>query len=578
MGTMSRLDPIRAAAGFVRPATAVLAFAVSSSPSLNAQRPTVPLATRWPPRIAVGMRQGDQLSPLTVEARRDGWVIVTILSTRPDEGLPSPTMRLIAQARDVRTWTSRVRAFLQTAQDSANKQRVLEGPSLGDGGFRIAISAFRTNNSSVLFSVYGCGSGSGTSQPAPAELTNLLALLDSAAKRAGGGVGRPPTLKRPYYASEVSCPVSPAAGNVPPEYPERIQPDRRRRVEIGAGFVVDTSGRVERGSVAFLPGTDPDFANAAQRAIVDWRFRRADWGGAPVRQVAHTKIVFSPTAPTADTGYHRISVEGDSDGWVHFIHGAPSEKGRAPVQEWFDPDSVDAWASRVDSLNAEAAALDTNTPRLLEASAGLGWPSGIGYSAGFFAHGKAVEFRAGLRGCAGAFTEGENPVDAARLERFRAAARAARAFRTPPADQASVVHDADDTACPAWLPWYRSPRHDFTRVWQYPTGVYPKSMAASNARADVFASFVVDTGGKPLVATLRVLPGSDPRAVAAMPATLGALRFRPATRGGRAVPQLVIQTIVFEPPPACPTPDVSPACGRRYSPDLDANRRTPSRR
>src|SRR5262249_30890522 len=127
-------------------ATVVLIVAISSCFSLGRQRFTVPVAAQWPPRIAVGMRQGDQLWPLTVEARRDGWVIVTVLSTRPDEGLSTPTMRLIAQARDVRAWTSQVRAFLQLADDSANKQRVIDGPSLGDGGFRIEVSAFRTNN------------------------------------------------------------------------------------------------------------------------------------------------------------------------------------------------------------------------------------------------------------------------------------------------------------------------------------------------------------------------------------------------------------------------------------------------
>jgi len=524
------------------------------------------------------MRQGEQLPPLTVEARRDGWVIVTILSTRPDAGLPSPTMRLIASARDIRAWTAKVRTFLPSAEDSADAYRVLEGPSLGDGGFRIAISSFRTNNSSVLVSIYGCGPGSGTTHPARAELTNLLDLLDSAATRAGGGSGRAPTLKRPYYASEVSCPANPMPGNTPLEYPNQPAASRQRTVEIGAGFVVDTGGSVERGSLAFLPGTSPEFAEAARRAIVKWRFHRAEWAGIPVRQVVHSKIVFSATSSVTDTGYHTIRVEADSDGWVHFRHLSTAILSHMPLQEWFYPDSVDAWADRVDSLNAEAAAIDTNTPRVSDRSTSLGSTAGIRYSAGYFAHGKAVDPRAGLQACAGAFVEGENRVGTTVLQLFRTAARAARAFRTPPADPALTVHDAGDTACPAWLPWHRSPRNGFTRVWQYPTGIYLKSMAASSARADVFASFVVDTAGNPDVSTLRVLPGSDPRAVAALPASLRALRFRPATRGGRAVPQQVMQVIVFEPPPACPTPDVSPACGRPYSPDLDADRRGPPRR
>ena len=100
---MTRFEPAGFSADVARSAATILT-ALSFSLPLSAQRPTVALATRWPPRIAVGMRQGEQLPPLTVEARRDGWVIVTILSTRPDAGLPSPTMRLIASARDVRAW------------------------------------------------------------------------------------------------------------------------------------------------------------------------------------------------------------------------------------------------------------------------------------------------------------------------------------------------------------------------------------------------------------------------------------------------------------------------------------------
>ncbi len=522
------------------------------------------------------MRSGEQLAPLTVEARSDGWVILTLLSARPDEGLSTPTMRLIASARDVRAWTTRVRAFMRTAEDSATKQRSIEGPSLGDGAYHVDISAFRTNNSPVLVSVFVCGPGSGTSHPSPPELSSLLDLLDSAAARARGGVGKRPTLERPYYASEVSCPVRPAAGNARPEYPERIAANQRSRVEIGTGFVVDTSGRVERGSVVFFPGTDPEFANAARRAILDWRFRPAQWAGFPVRQVVQTKVAFTPSPQSADTGFHRIAIEGDTDGWVHFTHGSPSSSFGELIQEWFDPDSVDAWAKRVDSVNAETAALDTNVPRLFERYVRLGWSSGIQYSAGYFAHGKAIETRVNLRACAGAFNEGANRLDAAGLERFRAAAREARAFKTPPADPTLAVHDARDTACPAWLPWSRSARPEFGRVWQYPTGLYPKSMMASNAQADVFASFVVDAAGKPDVASLRVLPGSDPRAVAAMPATLRALRFRPATRGGRAVPQRVIQSIVFEPPPTCATLDASPACVQRHSPEARAEPRRPS--
>jgi hypothetical protein len=90
-------------------------------------------------------------------------------------------------------------------------------------------------------------------------------------------------------------------------------------------------------------------------------------------------------------------------------------------------------------------------------------------------------------------------------------------------------------------------------------------MRGTNARAEVLASFVVDTTGAAEPESIVVMPGSDPRAAAAVPAALRELRFRPATRSGYKVRQRVIQALRFEPPPLCLTRDASPACPRRYS-------------
>jgi TonB family protein len=280
-----------------RVASAFAIGALAASPRVDAQTPAVPLGTAWPARIAVGMRQGDQLSPFTVEARDDGWVIVTVLSTRPDVGLAPPTMRLVAEARDVRRWTTRIRALFLDDSAATNGDGVLAArPVLGNGRFRIEVGVRRPASRETLFSVYGCGPGSATSQPSRAALADLLELLDSAATRAGGGGGRPPTLQRPYYASEVSCPASPAAENAPPVFPSSVSRSERRPVEIGVGFVVDTAGSVERGSLAFLPGTDPRLARATRQAIARWRFLPAEWDGKAIRQVVQTRITFSPNA------------------------------------------------------------------------------------------------------------------------------------------------------------------------------------------------------------------------------------------------------------------------------------------
>src|SRR4051812_48975053 len=92
---------------------------IATAQSAAAQRPVVPLETRWPERIAVGMHTNGQLPPFTVEARRDGWVVLTFLSTRPEVDLmSSPTVRLLVEARDVRRWTTHVRQRMAPGADS----------------------------------------------------------------------------------------------------------------------------------------------------------------------------------------------------------------------------------------------------------------------------------------------------------------------------------------------------------------------------------------------------------------------------------------------------------------------------
>src|SRR5262249_29997086 len=148
---------------------------------------------------------------------------------------------------------------------------------------------------------------------------------------------------------------------------------------------------------------------------------------------------------------------------------------------------------------------------------------------------------------------------------FRAAARDARASRRTPSDAAGTVHGADDVACQAWLPWQLSTLPHARLVWEYPTGVYPEAMASSTARADVFYSVVVDTAGMADLARRRVMTGADRRGVPSLVATLREVRFRPATRGGIAVPQRVMQSMRFEPPPMCSNAGAGPSCARQLS-------------
>jgi hypothetical protein len=104
--------------------------------------------------------------------------------------------------------------------------------------------------------------------------------------------------------------------------------------------------------------------------------------------------------------------------------------------------------------------------------------------------------------------------------------------------------------------WSPAQRAGYARVWRYPTGLYPESMAKTNERAELLVSVVVDTLGVAEPETAVVMSGSNVDALEALPATLRALRFTPATRGGIAVRQRVIQVVRFEPPPVCRVPSL----------------------
>jgi hypothetical protein len=566
---MKRLDLVRTAV--VRPILLVAAVALAgcaTSPT-TAGKPLVPTAVRWPTSTAAGMLLLQNATPVTLEARADGWVVLTPVPGRPDVGLTAPEERLLVRAVDVRAWASDVRPLLDTAGINANGASDA-GFSLGGGPMRLDVRAMHDSPSGspglVLVALRACNGVQHNLFLSRPELARFVESFERAATLAGAGAARQPTLDRPYYATEVSCPARALRGNAPLPHPEGVPAASRAVAEIGARFVVDTAGAIEPGSLDFMPGSDSAFVRAARGAVASWRYRPADWDGAPVRQVVHAVLRFDPgPAPPADTGYHQISVRAEPDGWVRFRHVYAVPGDNVVIQEWFTPDSVDAWARRVDSITAAAAALDRSTPRVLEKYATLGSPAGVRYSAGFFAHGAAVDLRAGLQACAGAYSEGESPVDSLRLATFRAAAREAREMRPTPTNASRAPHTAADVACPAWLPWIRARHATLWRVWQYPTMAYPRAMARRNARAEVLASFVVDTAGAADPSTLVVMPRSDPRAVAALAGSLRRMRFRPATRGGVKVSARVIQSMLFEPPSVCPDRNDGPACTRRYS-------------
>jgi len=81
--------------------------------------------------------------------------------------------------------------------------------------------------------------------------------------------------------------------------------------------------------------------------------------------------------------------------------------------------------------------------------------------------------------------------------------------------------------------------------------VYPPRLSALGKEGRVQATFVVDTTGRVDMSSVHVLASDDPEFSESVRTALGEMRFRPATRGGRAVRQLVEQRFNFRiaPPP-----------------------------
>jgi TonB family protein len=80
---------------------------------------------------------------------------------------------------------------------------------------------------------------------------------------------------------------------------------------------------------------------------------------------------------------------------------------------------------------------------------------------------------------------------------------------------------------------------------------YPPDLLAMGVEGSVRTQYVVDTTGGVDTSTIEVVSSDDARFTESVRAALGAMRFRPAKRGGKPVRQLVEQKFHFriQPPP-----------------------------
>lgn len=541
------------------------------------------------------------VNPMAVHATSDGWVVVTPLSYWSEERDAPPPMRLHLAPEDVRAWTAAIHDLGARATDSATRIEGIPLPTLGHGRAHLAphVRPWRVGMLLELVTCDDVGSSIDMTRP---DLERFAVALDRAAEVARRAAARPslPTLARPYYASEVSCAARPLTTRAAPTFPASIPRAARRYTEVGVRFVVDTSGFVEAGSLATLPGTPAAFVRAVNDVVRGWRYRPAEWSGLPVRQIVNTVVAFDPFDEATRRDPDRILSarhDGPGDpfrfiaprppifiqsdgGWVRVAMGHWRPNGVFDgYQEWWSPDSVDTWVAHVSQLVA-ADSLDPKypgstfapgktpgTPLYPDPMSFMNRRPGnwlmVEYQNGWSSDNKRFKLIAVMSGCGGGSSVPSTDVDRQLLDRLTAASRVARRHRkTDPSAERPYVRG--ELACPAYLSPTSARRADLPGVWRYPRAPYSDALSKENVRAEVLTSFEVDTSGAPIAATLEVAPGSDPRAVAALRATIDHVHFNPAARAGTRVRTRVVRTWLFEPPSVCTNEEDGIDCARLY--------------
>jgi TonB family protein len=84
--------------------------------------------------------------------------------------------------------------------------------------------------------------------------------------------------------------------------------------------------------------------------------------------------------------------------------------------------------------------------------------------------------------------------------------------------------------------------------------IYPPRLSALGKQGHVQTTFVVDTSGQVDPTSVQVLESDDPEFSESVCTALGAMRFRPAMRGGKLVRQLVEQRFNFRIAPPMQVP------------------------
>jgi protein TonB len=112
------------------------------------------------------------------------------------------------------------------------------------------------------------------------------------AKGVVGGTG--PVGDQTYFEFQVEKQVSQIPGSMNLRYPDMLR-SANVEGEVLAQFVVDTSGRVERGSIKILKTSHELFTSAVQSALPSARYYPAEIGGRKVKQLVQQPFNFTLT-------------------------------------------------------------------------------------------------------------------------------------------------------------------------------------------------------------------------------------------------------------------------------------------
>jgi periplasmic protein TonB len=112
------------------------------------------------------------------------------------------------------------------------------------------------------------------------------------AKGVVGGTG--PVTDQTYFEFQVEKQVSQIPGSVNLRYPDMLR-SANVEGEVLAQFVVDTTGRVENGSIKILKSSHDLFTNAVRQALGGARYYPAEIGGRKVKQLVQQPFNFTLT-------------------------------------------------------------------------------------------------------------------------------------------------------------------------------------------------------------------------------------------------------------------------------------------